>query len=79
MQKHLCCPRTGDIILSGKVGTVILASSGTGRVFISGVTQAVSANLNGLGSAVIDSASGAILLSVTVTAMAVHVLQINAA
>ncbi|CAK0736637.1 hypothetical protein CVIRNUC_000778 [Coccomyxa viridis] len=36
---------------------VILASSGTGRVFISGVTQAVSANLNGLGSAVIDSAS----------------------
>ena len=77
MQQHLCCARTGDIILSGKVGTVILASSGTGRVFISGVTQAVSANLNGLGSAVIDSASGASLLPMT--AMAVHGTQINAA
>ena len=48
---------------------MILASSGTGRVFISGVTQAVSANLNGLGSAVIDSASGAILLPVTAMAV----------
>lgn len=52
------CARTGNIIFSGQVGTVSLASLGTGRVYVSGVTQAVSVNLNGLGSAVIDAASG---------------------
>ena len=52
------CARTGKIIFSGQVGTVSLASSGTGRVYVSGVTQSVSVNLNGLGSAVIDAASG---------------------
>lgn len=54
----LGCARTGNIVFSGKVGTVILASSGTGRVYVSGVSQAVNANMEGLGTAVIDAASG---------------------
>ena len=35
-----------------------LSSSGTGAVYVSGVTQAVTTNLEGLGTAVIDAASG---------------------
>ena len=58
LKRMHCCARTGNIIFSGQVGTVSLASLGTGRVYVSGVTQAVSVNLNGLGSAVIDAASG---------------------
>ncbi len=53
-------PRTGNLIFGGKVGTVMLTSSGTGAVYVSGVTQAVTANLGGLGTAVIDAASGAV-------------------
>ena len=35
-----------------------LSSSGTGAVYLSGVTQSVTTNLDGLGTAVIDAASG---------------------
>ena len=50
--------RTGDLVFGGKVGTVTLSSSGTDAVYVSGVTQAVTTNLEGLGTAVIDAASG---------------------
>ena len=56
---NMCgCARTGNLIFGGKVGTVMLTSSGAGAVYVSGVTQAVNANLDGLGTAVIDAASG---------------------
>ncbi len=45
----------------------MLTSSGTGAVYVLGVTQAVNANLDGLGTAVIDAASGT-LHSVTQSA-----------
>ena len=44
---------------------VTLASSGTGTVYVSGVTQSVNASLEGLGKAVIDAASGALRADTT--------------
>lgn len=54
--------RTGDIIFRGPAPSVSILSSGTGTVYVSGVTKNVVVNLSGIGNAVIDAASGDHLL-----------------
>ena len=51
--------RTGDIVFRGPIPSVSILSSGTGTVYVSGVTKSVDVSLSGIGNAVIDAASGA--------------------
>lgn len=51
--------RTGDIVFRGPIPSVSILSSGTGTVYVLGVTKSVDVNLSGIGNAVIDAASGA--------------------
>ena len=50
--------RTGDIVFRGPAPSVSILSSGTGTVYVSGVTKDVVVNLSGIGNAVIDAATG---------------------
>lgn len=54
-----CALRTGSLVWRGAVGSAAVLNSGTGSVYISGVTDSVDVNLSGLGNVVVDAASGA--------------------
>lgn len=55
--------RTGDIVFRGPAPKVAITSGGTGTVYVSGVTGTVDVNLSGIGNAVIDAASGEMLMT----------------
>lgn len=50
--------RTGSLALQGTVPAVTIANSGTGTVYVAGVSANVKVDLSGIGNAAIDAASG---------------------
>jgi hypothetical protein len=50
--------RTGDVFVRGTIKAATVTASGTSTVTLSGVTQSVSADLQGISKLYVDAASG---------------------